>query len=79
MPAEKNHTEIICRIVSEYSMGEVKATPEASLESLGLDSLDTIEVVMEIEEEYDINIHDEEYENVKTVQDIIDLIERRMA
>ncbi len=50
--------------------------PEAHItDDLGADSLDTVEIVMRLEEAFDILIEDEESEKMFTVQDIIDYIE----
>ena len=46
------------------------------VEDLGADSLDTVELVMELEEEFGINIPDDEAENIKTVGDALRLIEK---
>ena len=49
--------------------------PEANLsEDLDIDSLAAVELVLELETEFDIRIEDEELANLKTVQDIMDLI-----
>ncbi|MDD7182280.1 MAG: acyl carrier protein [Peptostreptococcus porci] len=45
------------------------------LEDLDADSLDAVEIIMNIEEEFEIKIPDEEIDNVKTIGDIISLIE----
>ena len=51
-------------------------TPGASfVEDLGADSLDTVELVMALEEEFDTEISDEESENITTVKQAIDYIE----
>ena len=53
-----------------YNLDKLK--DDTSLEEdLGADSLDTVELVMEFEDEFDISIFDEEFENVKTVGEII--------
>jgi acyl carrier protein len=50
-------------------------TNEASfMEDLGADSLDTVELVMALEEEFDIEISDEDAEKIQTVQDAVDYI-----
>ena len=46
------------------------------MEDLGADSLDTVELVMALEEEFDIEISDEEAENISTVQTAIDYINK---
>jgi acyl carrier protein len=52
-----------------------KITPEANFtDDLGADSLDVVELVMALEEEFDIEIPDEEAEKLQTVQAVIDYI-----
>ena len=55
------------------SEDEIKTT-SSFIEDLGADSLDIVELVMALEEEYDLEISDEEAENIKTVQDAINYI-----
>ena len=53
--------------------GEIKIT-SSFIEDLGADSLDIVELVMAMEEEFEVEIPDEEAENIKTVQDAINYI-----
>lgn len=63
-------------IVDQLDVEEDKVTLEASItEDLGADSLDVVDLVMSFEDEFGIEIPDEEVENVKTVGDIVKLIE----
>lgn len=63
-------------IVSTLKVDSSKVTPEASLEhDLGADSLDAVEVVMALEDEFDIEIADDAAQSIKTVQDIVSYIE----
>ena len=52
---------------------EIKAT-SSFIEDLGADSLDIVELVMAMEEEFEVEIPDEEAENIKTVQDAVNYI-----
>ena len=62
-------------VVEQLGVEEDQVTNEASfMEDLGADSLDTVELVMALEEEFDIEIADEDAEKIQTVQDAVDYI-----
>jgi len=69
-------SERVKQIVAEQlGVDEDQVTNEASfMDDLGADSLDTVELVMALEEEFDIEISDEDAEKIQTVQDAIDYI-----
>jgi acyl carrier protein len=57
-----------------------KITPQADLQSdLGLDSLDTVEMTVGLEDRFGIEIPDSELEGVKTVNDAVELIDKKVA
>ena len=63
-------------VADQLDVEEEKVTAEASItEDLVADSLDVVDLVMSIEEEFDIEIPDEAVENIKTVGDIVSYIE----
>jgi len=63
-------------IVDQLGVDEADVTLEKSfIDDLGADSLDTVELVMAFEEEFGIEIPDEEAEKIKTVQDAVGYIE----
>jgi acyl carrier protein len=63
-------------VVEQLGVGEEQVTPEASfVDDLGADSLDTVELVMALEEEFDTEIPDEDAEKITTVQQAIDYIQ----
>lgn len=65
-------------IVEQLDVDEDKVTNDASItDDLGADSLDVVDLVMSIEESFDIEIPDEEVENIKTVGDIVKFIEAK--
>jgi acyl carrier protein len=68
-------------IVSEQlGVDREKVTPETSfVNDLGADSLDTVELVMELEEEFDINIPDDAAEKIQTVGQAIEYIEKAQS
>ena len=62
-------------VVEQLGVKEEEVTAEASfVDDLGADSLDTVELVMALEEEFDTEIPDEEAEKINTVQAAIDYI-----
>ncbi|MDP1574381.1 MAG: acyl carrier protein [Coxiellaceae bacterium] len=65
-------------VVEQLGVKEEDAKNEASfVDDLGADSLDTVELVMALEEEFDIEIKDEEAEKITTVQQAIDFVTAR--
>ena len=67
-------------VVEQLSVEENLVTAEASFTTdLGADSLDTVELVMAFEEEFGIEIPDEEAEKIATVQDAVSFIETQTA
>lgn len=66
-------------VVEELGVEPEEVTPEASfLDDLGADSLDIVELIMAFEEEFDLEIPDEEAENISTVQDVVEYIEEHI-
>jgi len=67
-------------IVEQLAVSEDEVTPKASfVDDLGADSLDTVELVMALEEEFNIEISDEDAEKIKTVGDAVSYISERAA
>lgn len=73
--------EKVQKIVSEQlGVNETEVKPEASFANdLGADSLDTVELVMALEEEFNIEIPDEAAEGIATVQDAVNFIVEKSA
>ncbi|HEY8414318.1 MAG TPA: acyl carrier protein [Thermaerobacter sp.] len=64
-------------IVEQLGVDEASVTPEARfIDDLGADSLDIVELIMALEEEFDLEIPDEEAEKIVTVGDAIQYIEK---
>jgi acyl carrier protein len=63
-------------IVEQLGVNPEQVTPTASfIEDLGADSLDTVELVMAFEEEFDVEVPDEDAESLQTVGDVVKYIE----
>ncbi len=73
---EERVIEIVCE---QMGASRDKITPETSfINDLGADSLDTVELVMEFEDEFDLNIPDEDAEKIQTVGDAIKYIQEHV-
>ncbi len=66
-------------IIEQLGVSAEEAVPEASfIDDLGADSLDIVELVMALEEEWGLEIPDEDAEKIQTIQDAITYIEERV-
>jgi len=66
-------------IVEQLGVSEEEVTMEASfIDDLGADSLDLVELIMAMEEEFGIEISDEDAEKIQTVQDVVNYINEHM-
>jgi acyl carrier protein len=71
---EEKVKEIICE---QLNVSAEDVVPEASfVDDLGADSLDQVELIMAMEEEFDISIPDEDAEKIATVKDALDYIKK---
>ena len=67
-------------VVDQLGVEEDEVTMEASMQDdLGADSLDLVDLVMSVEEEFGVKVADEDLENITTVGDIVDYIEENKA
>ena len=67
-------------IVEQLGVSLEEVTPQASfIEDLGADSLDIVELIMALEEEYDMEIPDEDAEKIQTVDDVIKYIQGKQS
>ena len=66
-------------IAKQLGVDIAEVKPEASfVDDLGADSLDTVELVMDLEEQFNITIPEEDQEKLRTVQDAIDYLESHL-
>lgn len=61
-------------IVNQLGIDEEEVTPESDIDDLGADSLDFVEIVMAVEEEFDIELTDDEADKIDTVGDLVECI-----
>ncbi len=65
-------------LMAQLNVKEDKVKPESKIvEDLGADSLDVVEMLMTLEDEFNVTVSDDEAVNLKTVQQIVDLIDAK--
>lgn len=65
-------------IVEQLGVSKEELTPQASfIEDLGADSLDIVELIMALEEEFEMEIPDEDAEKIQTVEDVINYVQSK--
>ena len=70
--------EKIVEIITEkMDMDASEISQDSTVESLSIDSLDMVEIIMDLEEAFDVNLEDAQ--DLKTVQDLMDFIEKKQA
>ena len=66
-------------LADQFDAEEDSITPETSIvDDLGADSLDVVDLLMTIEDQFEIEIPDSEVENIKTVSDLVNYIEEHL-
>ena len=67
-------------VIEQLGVDEAEVTPEASfVDDLNADSLDLVELIMSLEEEFGVKISDEDAEKIQTVQDAMDYLQEHMS
>ena len=80
MNTEEIFEKVKAIIVEQLGVTEGSVTMEASfIDDLGADSLDIVELIMALEEKFDIEIPDEDAEKVSTVKDVVEYIKEHIA
>ncbi|HIK19663.1 MULTISPECIES: acyl carrier protein [unclassified Synechococcus] len=80
MSADEVYSRVRKIVSDQLGVEDDKVTPEANFQNdLGADSLDTVELVMAFEEEFDLEIPDEDAEGIATVQDAVNYILSKKA
>ena len=62
-------------LAEQFDVEEDKITADTDLQDLGADSLDVVDLLMSIEDEFEVEVPDEEIENIKTVGSLVSYIE----
>lgn len=68
--------EKVIEIISKrFELNETKLLNDTTWEEIGADSIDLVDLISELEDEFEIQIPDEAIENLKTIGDVVDLID----
>ena len=71
--------EKVCALIAEqFNVDADSITMDTSFEDLGADSLDVVDMLMSLEDEFDVEIPDEEIERIRTVGELVAYIEENM-
>jgi acyl carrier protein len=80
MDRNEMQKKIVDIIANQLGVDKEMVTPEANVvDDLGADSLDVVELVMALEEAFDLEIPDEEAEKIRTVKDIIEYLAKTVS
>ncbi len=72
-------SKVVEIVVTKLGVEESQVTPQASFtKDLGADSLDTVEIIMEFEKEFDLTIEDEDAEKIQTVGDVLEYLKGQL-
>ena len=79
-PEPGDVTGRVLRIIADNQRKDVSlVTMESSFEELGIDSMDAVNIVFALENEFNVNVPDEEMKNIRSVRDIVDGIHKLVA
>lgn len=79
-PGEDDLTRSVLRIVAETQRKELSQVKvESTFEELGIDSMDGVNIVFALENEFDINVPDDEVKNIRGVSDMVNGVRRLVA
>jgi acyl carrier protein len=80
MDRNEMHKKIVDIIANQLGVDKEMVTPEANVvDDLGADSLDVVELVMALEEAFDLEIPDDEAEKIRTVKDILEYLGKTVS
>jgi len=69
---------VVKLVMEQLDVAKEQCVPEASfIDDLGADSLDLVELIMEMEEVFGVEIADEELEKIRTIKDVIDFLTKK--
>lgn len=76
----KLEEQVIEIIIEQLDVAREQCLPEASfINDLGADSLDLMELIMEMEERFEVTISDDELQNIRTIQNVIDFLRNNVV
>lgn len=81
MAAERQDTfdRIKAIITEKLKLDDSQLKPDATLQDLGADSLDMVEIILKVEEEFSIEIDDEDAEQLHTMNEVVDYVHKKRS
>lgn len=68
--------DTVCDLISKrFEISRNMLNEETTLDEIGADSIDLVDLVSELEEEFEIHVPDEEFENIKTLGNLVEVLE----
>ena len=79
-PEPSDVTQRVLRIIADNQRKDVSlVTTDSTFEELGIDSMDAVNIVFALENEFNINVPDEEMKNIRSVRDIVEGVHKLVA
>ncbi len=79
-PKASDVAQRVLQIIADNQKKDISVvTLESSFEELGIDSMDAVNIVFAVENEFNVNVPDEEMKNIKSVRDIVEGVQKLVA
>ncbi len=69
------YEKVVSIVADQINVNEEEITEESTFEELGIDEMDLAELVITLEGEFEVEIHDDEFAKINSVSDLVDIIE----
>jgi acyl carrier protein len=73
------YEKILVILEDYFQFNKKDITPESTFDDIGFDSLDIVEMAMDVEDEFDIRVTEEQFESCKTIGDVVTLVDKILS